>query len=206
MQTPKKNVLSQNTPYNSQQPKRTVAKERNWALILLVVVILVMVVSSVIRVLIPEQQPPQQENTWNGMTPGYGLTKTLVDRLGQPLATQNTPNGEQLSYKSEFPSKPHTVIVDDAGKVQFIKEHIPYDSTHTISSYLAEFGEPSLKLYAPEISSALDAYVFLEKGVVILAHREDGSVEQKWYFIPTDEQTFLNSWGAELSTEFGHQE
>lgn len=180
--------------------------KRNWGIILLVTAVCVVIISAIVRVALPAQEPPQQSNTWNGATPGYALTDSVLKKLGQPLTSRNTPEGQELSFSSQFPSKPNTIIVDDSGTVSFIKEHIAYDSNHTLAQYTTQYGEPSFSLFVPEISLALEAHVFLDAGLVVITHQVDNSVEQKWYFEPTTKEAFLQSWGKDLSTEQGHQE
>lgn len=172
----------------------------HWFVILLILSFILTAVSLVVSSLLPKTVPIG-ENTWNNVTPGYSSYAQLVESLGPPLETTETQDGFSLKYQSDFLAIPNRVVTDKEGTVQFIKEFLLYDPEHLLEQYLEQYGEPDLVLTDPESGGALQAHVFLKQGVVILAHIQDGSVEQKWYFAPTDAQTFLSSWGENLSDE-----
>jgi len=137
------------------------------------------------------------ENNWQGITPGYSSINDVQTKLGNPVNSQQTSDGVELSYDSGYPALPHQVVTDNQGLVHFVKEHLMYDKTHTISQYTADWGQPDLELW--EVSNK--AYVFLSKGMVVIASPTSGVVYQKWYFAPTLEEDFLSSLGTSLSVD-----
>ncbi len=180
--------------------------KKNWVLPAIAISAVLLLIITFIRLFTPETQPPLQENSWNGVTPGYSFTQKVSEELGEPISVNMVGNAKEVSYKSVFPSKPNTILVSDNGIVEFIKEHVTYDSKHTVENYLPKLGQPDFVLFAPEISIGVQAHVFLSKGVVLIAHSKDNSVEQKWYFAPTNKDSFMFTWGKELSESFSNPE
>lgn len=167
----------------------------------LIVAAAIFVVGYVLRILTPQAPVPIQDNSWNGLTPGYSTLAQVQEKLGQPLTSQQTNLGTELAYTSKFPALPNQVVVGSENKVSFVKEHIVYDETHTLATYTEKLGEPDLVLYGEELADSVKAYVFLDEGLVIVAHIANNAVEQKWYFAPTTQETFLATWGQTLTTE-----
>lgn len=145
--------------------------------------------------------PRDQPNEFAGLVPGYHYSnKQIEEQFGKPIRSESSIYGKELSFQSSYPLLPHEVVLNSDEVVLFVRERIPETTEENISSYIDQWGEPDLRLYVPDVLS-LEASVFLEKGVVIIAHRGDGSLEQKWYFSPTTEDVFLSSWGGTLSQE-----
>ncbi len=172
----------------------------HWFVILLILSFIITLVSIIVRSMLPENVPIN-DNTWNNITPGFSSYSQLVEKMGPPLESVETEDGFELKYQSDFLAIPNEVVTDKEGKVQFIKEYLIYDETHLLKQYTDKYGQPDLILNDPQSGPAVEANVFLQAGLVIMAHVNDGSVEQKWYFSPTNRQVFLNSWGEQLSDE-----
>lgn len=170
-----------------------------------IVVFVLLIVAQIFRVLTPKEVPTQQ-NTWNGITPGYSSLDQLVEQMGEPLSSEQSSQGTTVYYKSEFPTLPNTVVADSTGTIQFIKEYIPYDENHVLAQYVQKYGQYDLELFDEQTGGSTKAYVFLDEGLVVLAHISGNAVEQKWYFTPTTEQNFLQSWGDSLTSEEGFGE
>lgn len=171
-----------------------------WYVALGILFFLMLVIAQLFRVLTPKIIPIQQ-NSWQGLTPGYSRLEDVVGNLGQPLSTEDIREGTALYYQSDFPVFPDEVIVNTTNTVQFIKEFVPYNADHTLQQYTQEFGQPDLELYDQDTGYASKAYVFLQQGLVIIAHISGQTVEQKWYFVPTTQQEFLQSWGKNLTDQ-----
>lgn len=159
------------------------------------------VTAAVLRILTPTQTPPPSTvNSWKGVTPGYSTLQEAEQKLGPPIKTEQTDQGTQASYTSVFPAQPNFLVADKQNTVQFIKEQVLQEEGGVIDDYIHQFGQPDLTLIDKDTGEADRAYVFLKQGVVIVAHIA-GPVEQRWYFNPTDKETFLSSWGKTLMTE-----
>ena len=171
-----------------------------WYVGLGIIIFVVLIVSQIFRLLTP-QPVPIQENSWREVTPGYSSLDQLTEKLGPPLSTEKNELGTALYYQSDFPVFPNAVVVDQSNTVQFIKEYIPYDPNHLLTQYIEQFGQPDLELIDEKTGPATRAHVFLQKGVVIIAHISGGTVEQKWYFSPTTKEAFLRSWGRDLTDQ-----
>lgn len=170
-----------------------------WYVLLLGIAFILLIIANILRVLTP---PESGVNVWNGVKPGKSKANKL-EELGAPILTEQKNGDTYYYYKSEFPTVPTEVIVDKNNTVQFIKERISYDPKHTLNTYTDQLGAPDLELFYTPSRGVLKAYVFLKHGLVILSHQQDLSVEQRWYFAPTDKDTFLTAWGEELGETEG---
>lgn len=173
--------------------------------ILAILLLLFFIVAGVANYFLPEEVVPVQQNSWQGVTPGYKISSQAATNLGTLLGSRTTSQGTELYFESAFASKPNTIILDkNTQKVVFIKEPVVYSEEVTLEQFVAEFGDPDIIKFAPQISTAVKAYVFLDDGLVVFAHVKNNAVEEKWYFDPNyDEKTFLLYWGKELSDSSG---
>lgn len=200
--------MEKTLPTATDQPQLKTASKKQWLdfltghwfVIFIVVAFVVTILSLVVRSLLPKTVPIK-ENTWKGITPGFSDYAQLLGEMGPPLETIETETGYELKYQSDFLALPNQVVTSKTGTVEFIHEYLKYDPTHLLKNYIDQYGKPNLVLNDPRSGPALQANVFLKYGVVIVAHVKDGSVEQKWYFSPTDQETFLRSWGENLTEE-----
>ena len=190
---------------HTQHLQRTTIQPRFFSekkiVIFLIVAFVIFLVGYILRLLTPPAPVPIQENSWSGITPGYSNAQQVIENLGTPLSSFESAEGTVLNYQSNFPSMPNQVIVGNNNTVSFMKEFVVYDVNHKLQQYTDQFGNPDLELFGESLSNSVKAYVFLEEGLVIIAHLNGQGVEQKWYFTPTDEQTFLQSWGESLTSE-----
>lgn len=166
------------------------------------VAIVFILISAVLRMLTPPQAPTSEFNSWqNEITPGYTNISEIPDSLGSPISQAETADGTQYSFESTYPPLPHEIVTDPNGTVLFIKEYTPIESTENLLEYITSLGRADFTLKDINSGYSLDAHVYLEEGIVVLAHIADGSVQQKWYFVPTTAEIFLASWGRNLNTE-----
>lgn len=197
----------QNPAYEeSKLPTKSRYKKFVW--IFLGILAVLLVIAATVQQFIPIEEPPVQENTWQGLTPGFKLTPKLSETLGSPVKVKNLPaEKQQLSYKSEhFAAYYNEVYVDKEGVVEFIVVPSKYEETNTISNYITLYGQPDIELFAPHISTNSKAHVFLDEGIVVITKSTSLIVTEVWYFEPTDRETFLSTWGEELSPESSHPE
>ncbi|MBD3279333.1 MAG: hypothetical protein GF390_01320 [Candidatus Pacebacteria bacterium] len=174
--------------------------KEKWFFILLAVSFVVVIVSVVFKLFTPPtpKLAPAQDNSWQGITPGFSDLADVQAKMGEPIKIEKTTFGTKLQYRSKYPTMPHEIQTNQQGEVQFIKQYLDYENPENINDYQGSFGEADLELFMLN-NSPLKAYIYLDKGVVILAHSSDGAVEQKWYFTPTTKKAFLQSWGKNLS-------
>ncbi len=179
--------------------------QKNVLRIIIVLAIVLFVSAQILRILTPPTPPKiqSQDNTWNSITPGFSTGADVVQRLGQPINSRKIDNSDntELDYISPYPAQPNQVVVDPNAKVQFIKQYVGVDQKEFLQDYVNKFGNYDLALVDPQTGEADRVYVFANKGVAIIAHIADGSVEQKWYFTPTTAGNFLTSWGNNLTND-----
>lgn len=188
-----------NNPQNTSvtQPTRI-----PWYIWLLGLAAVLIVVGAIFRVLTPLPTPPENApNSWQGVVPGYSKLDSAVDTFGQPIGSRRVSAGTEYSFTSPIQVFPHQVVTDDQGTITFMKEYLSYKDERNLSEYTEKYGPADLVLKDEGSRDSLDAHVFLDEGLVILAHVADGAVEQIWYFEPTTAETFLASWGKNLTPE-----
>jgi hypothetical protein len=176
--------------------------KRKWFLVVILVVVIAGTTAALLRVFTPDLIPQTpQSNTWGAITPGKTDANKVVAALGQPINSFERDGKTIMQYTSIYPAAPNEVTLDAVGTVAFIKEQVTYDPNHTLSKYTAEFGQEDFSLFAPQISRAVKAHVFLKKGVVVVAHINTQAVQQKWYFVPTTQTQFMSLWGEDLKAQ-----
>jgi hypothetical protein len=183
------------------QPRKSFLREY-WYVWFLAGMFILFAIAQVLRSLTPPPPPPDQANTWQGITPGVSKIDQIQQKLGQPIGVEETTDGSKLSYTSHYPSIPNQVVVDKTGTVSFIREQISYDPNHNLQTYLTQYGQPDLQLFYDTLGDGTRANVFLDEGVVIMTHPQNSAVLEKWYFTPTTQELFMQSWGTSLSAEY----
>jgi len=163
---------------------------------------IVVLISTIFRLITPEPVPTSEFNAWGGsVTPGVSTVQDAAAVFGEPIDSENSDLGTKVTFASDYPEVPHEVITTENGTIMFVREHLAPDYEKNVSEYISEMGIPNLILKDQDSKMSLNANVFLQAGVVILSHVSDGTVEQKWYFIPTSEELFLASWGKNMTYE-----
>lgn len=172
-----------------------------WPLILGVAAFSFLAIAFLIRTFTPTTTNiPQQDNTISGITPGYSTDTDVTKKFGNPLDTRQTARGTTRFYQSQYPEIPHEVAYSSSGKVAFIKEQLSYENPPTVTSYIERYGQPDLELFYELGGNASRAYVFLKVGIVAIANINTKTLQERWSFEPTDEKTFREKWGQELTT------
>lgn len=197
----------QNPAYEqSKQPTNSRYKKIVW--VFLGVLAVLFVIAAAVQQFVPIEEPPVQENTWQGLTPGFKLTPKLSEELGSPVKVENLPaEKQQVSYKSEhFAAYYNEIIVDKDGVVEFIVVPSKYEESNTVSNYITLYGQPDIELFASHISTNSKAHVFLHEGLAVITNASSTVVTEIWYFEPTDRETFLITWGKELTPESSYPE
>lgn len=184
-------------PTNPPPKPRSVFREF-WYIFFFAFALIAVTIGYVLRALTP---PETQTYTWNNVTPGQTNLEDLTAQMGEPISSEAYGDGQKLSYTSSYPTLPQDVVVDSNGTVQFIKEYLPPDTTENIADYITQFGEPDYVLFDENTGDTYNGNVFLNQGVVVFSHFNDGSVNQKWYFQPTTSEVFFQSWGSTLTDE-----
>jgi hypothetical protein len=162
----------------------------------------VVLISTIFRLITPKPIPSSEFNAWGGsITPGFSSVQDAAAIFGEPLDSSNTELGTKVTFTSPYPDLPHEVIATENGTILFVREHLPPYYEKNVSDYISAIGMPDLILKDQDSKMSLDANVFLQAGIVILSHVSDGTVEQKWYFVPTTKELFLASWGKNMTYE-----
>lgn len=173
----------------------------HWLITLLTIASVGLIVATILRFFTSTTTTNiQGGQAWNNITPGVSRIQDL-QALGEPQAVQETGVGRKFSFTSNYPAIPNIVLTNPEGVVQLIKEQVVYNEKNTVDAFTAQYGDPSMTLFAPEFDQHVQAFVFLDRGLVLIADQDSKIIEEKWYFTPTDQENFLNTWGVSLSAE-----
>lgn len=176
-----------------------------WYVFVLIGIFILFVIAQILRLLTPPV--PIKENTWQGVTPGYSTIKQLQEQMGEASRVEELESGQRLYYPPNYESKRFNEIeTDESGTVVFIKELVEFDEEHTLADYTEAYGDYDLRLHPSSFAPSVYAHVFLDEGLVIMAHVDRNIVEEKWYFDPVSEEVFLESWGSNLENTGGGPE
>ncbi len=173
---------------------------RYWYISALVVILIGTIILRVATSLIPEPPTTQTEvNTWNTLIPGYSTKASVTEKLGQPLQSVPTENGESLEYSAPFAEYPTVVEVDSTQKVRFVRERFDPRDQSKVPAFVAKLGAPDFIQYS--VGGAFPLEVHLRYGVAVARHLSDKSVFEIWYFPPMSKQEFLSTIGKDNATE-----
>lgn len=147
----------------------------------------------------PQMVPTGSLNSFLGLRPGLKVSEADLRARGQLLGKVASDSVTTYSLKSVYISKPNKVTIDSQSTILFAEENVLGHKTgDNLQNYIAEYGQPDLVLFNPSISLSVRSNVFLNAGIVVTAHVADGSVEQKWFFPPTDKDNFTKLYGEYL--------
>ena len=177
--------------------------KEHWFLIFLAFLATVLVTLKFLIYITPIPLQPSsvsQSNTWKEIVPQVSTSKDLQKILGQPIDIQKEKDLVVYFYPSETENWPTKIYVSETTqKVTLIKRFFPSPS-ETYQSFISQFGPPDKELFGPHQGAGFSVFVFLKKGVAIVANPNSGMILEIWYFSPTTLEDFLSSWGKDLTS------
>lgn len=152
-----------------------------------------------VKLLVKPIEIKPQDNTFENITPGQTNQKTLEKTLGKPVKTESINNNEVYYYQTTKPNWADLFYIDNESKKISLIKNFDVKTEETYQFFIDRFGSPDNKLYGPDSQNGFFVFTFLNKGVSILANPNSNSILEVWYFIPTDINQFLLSFGQGLS-------
>lgn len=167
---------------------------------LIIVLAILAVFAIVLKILLPKQVAPL-ENIWQEIQPGRSDQKQLEKFLGTPLRADET-NGEVIYYypytEQNWPTK---IRVDQQNnKVKFIEAYFP-PPEQDFEYFINKFGNADKVLFGPHAQAGFSVFVYLQRGVAIVANPQSNLVLEAWYFTPTTLNQFIQLSGVNLTEE-----
>lgn len=177
--------------------------------IFLSIVAIILAVSSQNKIGLPNNQTaptPTQKNIqsipvtyFNDVIPGTSTEVTIAKSMGTPIRRDSINGQTTLVYPSGIGTRPINIDIDATGKVILIVE--PVDTSVRFNQILGKYGQPDLTLYGAFNFLGFQLKVYLARGFAILANPETQEVRERWYFPPTTESLFIQSYASGYSTE-----
>lgn len=134
-----------------------------------------------------------------------GSNKEAIEtQIGKEITS--TSSGDLLisDYKSKNIYRPHQIYYKDNNSVLIIEEIT--DKSVTTDNMREKYGSATNILYEKLEHSAFNLFVYLDKGVAYLGHKNGGLVLEIWYFKSTNNintfiKTYANSYQETPFTE-----
>ena len=148
-------------------------------------------------------KPEETVNTYQDVTPGVTKFDAQVDSLGTYVTEENYKGINVYVYNQEHTARrEHIAGVRPDGVMEFIRVPIPYDKAQTLDTYTERLGldAPDIVMYEKG-GQAVQAYVYLDEGVMLSVFEYTREVYNETYFAPTSEESFLGFWGPTLTDE-----
>ncbi|PIS08892.1 hypothetical protein COT75_04365 [Candidatus Beckwithbacteria bacterium CG10_big_fil_rev_8_21_14_0_10_34_10] len=113
---------------------------------------------------------------------------------------ENESQEENLTIK-EYPSKraytPHKIYLKNESPY-LIKKQVPFEDSQSLDEYLEKFPN-SFTAFDNYLGQAYPLTVFLEEGLVVVAHISSKRIREIWYFLPITESDFFQTIGQDLT-------
>jgi hypothetical protein len=142
---------------------------------------------------------PVISSLFQNISPGITTESELVKTLG--VAISIITRGEKKIYK--YPSIASNVMtnidVNKGGVVEKMVEPLPPGIK--FNNISAPLGQGDFELYGVLERSGFRLYVYLSRGVALLANPETQEVSERWKFQPTTASLFLQSLAPNMTTK-----
>lgn len=146
-----------------------------------------------------QASPTPQANNFNGILPGKTKIQDANLILGTPDPKQSDISQNMIAYPRQEGSRPNEVYTDDNQVITLIKQKV---ATGNLSDFKQRYGNPESEFFGPAANSGFKLYLYLSKGLGVVASQEDGTALEVWYFQPMKESEFLQQpWAKSLSKE-----
>lgn len=171
--------------------------QKYWLIIILGILA---IASIVFKILLPTQVAPS-ENNWQGIEPGKSNQKQVEKSLGSPLKKEELNNEVTYYYpytEQNWPTKLR--VGKDDSNVKFIETYFP-PPEQDYKYFTEKFGNADKVLFGPHSQMGFSVYIYLQRGIALVANPESNLVFEVWYFAPTTLEQFKIISGIELTEE-----
>ncbi len=145
--------------------------------------------------------PPPQSNeglTYNSLTPGVSTKSDVLNTLGNPQEEAQSEGSTLLTFETDNTSRPIEIYIQN-DSVQLIKEVIPFDDERRSDTIRKRYGNADLVMYGEGAVADFYLFVYLKQGIAYIGNTNSGNLLEIWYFSPTNETTFVNTWAKSYS-------
>lgn len=164
------------------------------------ILLIIIVILTGLKLLFGSTITKKQDNTFQNITPGKTSQKNLEKNFGKPVLIEPLGNNDVYYYPVETQNWSNLFYVNkDKQTVDLIKNYSP-GKEESYQSFINRFGNPDKKLYGPHAQNGFFVFVFLTKGVAVVANPDSGLIMEIWYFAPTTNEDFMIKYGQGLST------
>jgi hypothetical protein len=147
-----------------------------------------------------QPSPSPAASSFRGIVPGTSLDADVIAVLGKPIRKDTA--GDQASsliYASGIEKRPLNIDVGASGVVARIIE--PFSSTSQFSRMSVGLGGPDLTLFGLFEKQGFRLFVYLTRGIALLANPTTDALKERWYFQPTSPDDFLRNIAPGLTTQ-----
>jgi hypothetical protein len=173
-----------------------------------VVLIIIVAASAAITIIFRQRQTPQQQrapvdqgptpSTYKGLFPGLSTEEDTVRAIGEPIRKDTMGEITTLVYPSGINDIPVNVDLGPDNKVFRVVE--PVGKNSTLNTLSAGLGKEDAVLYGLFEDQGFQLYVYLGRGVAILANPVTEEVRERWLFPPMGFIAFKQIYAPALTT------
>lgn len=136
---------------------------------------------------------------WDGVVPGRTTKEDLLNTLGNPISEKTTGNTNYLDYKSDSETRNDKITITN-GTVSLVKEIISSSDKKVFEEMYNKYGISQYELYGPDALNGFTLHVYPDRGFAYLGNEDSEVLLEKWYFTPTDFNTFKSNFALDYST------
>ncbi len=129
--------------------------------------------------------------SYNKILPGQDSNESVIAKLGNPDSEGKIDDKIVLNYKVEGRDSNTQVILKE-NQVDMVKQIIG-PTENVKKSDFEKYGEPEATYYGPHYNAGFRLYSYSSKGLAIIAHWQEQTVYQVWYFKPVKTDEFLST-------------
>lgn len=128
----------------------------------------------------------------------WGSLNEIVVDLGQPLNDTKPVRDGRYEYKTKSASR-NTEVVFNNNTPVFLKEVVTEADNKTAQGIKKKYGEPTLTMYGSFSEFGFNLYAYPDKGIAYLGNPKTDGLMEIWYFAPTDNETFTQTWAIDYT-------
>ncbi len=152
-----------------------------------------------VTIVTPTPTPTLLPSLYNGINLEIASGSAVISRLGSPLRSDAFQGVITYIYPTAEKGRNTSVELYENGRVRRIIE--PVINRQLFSSVASGLGAADMELYGKHEKLGFRLYVYLPRGIALLANPSTQEVRERWYFPVTSASAFLEGLGIGFSTQ-----
>ena len=163
-----------------------------WVLLLLGIISLSIFALAIFSFTKVKPQETPQGIVWQkNIVAGKSTTEDIKATLGTPTKTQEEQGGISYFYATSNQYRLNEIEFRE-NTVSIIKEQVIGNEKGVLNNYLQKYDQPETKLFGQHGTFA-PGHFWGQKGLLVFAGSNDGTIVEIWYFTPITIANFLKN-------------